>query len=1124
MRLHGLRLARFPVLACSVIAALAVMSDGSKAARIMDVEAPPFSIIFFTLAPNTALTIESSSCSAGADPVFHLANASDADDSHFGGPPRARSSVHDDNSAGGVNARVTRSPSTSSRRFALIVRAANNTSSGFCSLVRNGVPWHPLVMVGGHFVNAADVTGPSSNLMHTQLRPGGSVLPAVATLASNNLGLTSLGLGNGAAGSSVVLPTYTEPRFMVGTPWVADELVWLNTPRSGAAKLLVNGGHDNDDDGLGHLLENELLTCAEPTCPNAHHGSDTDRDGLTDSEEVLGIAGQLPNGSDDIALSRWGAHPLQKDAFVEVDHIADLGPPNAFGENPFQRMRLNNESVEDWVDEILNVFVPTTDQNHLKNPRGGSDRRTRSLRVHLDLGVAPLNAANEWKFGDYGGASRRSLDREVWINVTGPVDWFAIQVNGGNAPGGVATGLSDYETAVLIRDRALQIDAPIGPFTVGGLFQDANTGPGWFFAIRPSPGQAIDVDLWLGGASGARTVPESFESIRSHYELDDTQVDAIRRGKFRYSVIHLPRQGQAGGARFISQLKGRTFAHELGHTLGMEHWGHDDWGARDIECIPHYLGLMRYGDDSYMRLNELDNVTFNPANAKEVNPFGTLPGAIAPGNYSFMHCTPPDALCDENPWSYWTPPGAATSTTVDLNRDGVISSDVVRWRTMALTLDNADCISLAQGAQVLQATTAVAGGLDLVRFTNRLFALWATGSEIRYQSSLLGLGNTKSCQNNTTSSDPYLGTCLNWTNAVTLPQTASALGVTAQVFGGHLFVAFHDSSSNLQIRRYAPAANATWSLVVGGTWNFGSDNLTRTQRTPELFIAHNLGPGTLTVAYLDLDGQFSQRTFSPTTSTWSEDPQPISGAENLTSEAPQPLIGSQPPVMKTWPDPTNPGVAEPDDAIRRTYAIFPNNRGQLRFYRLAGTPAEWEYVRSFRERTWAKPFLEFRYTRFGWGSLPTFNGIQTAGGHFMLGYHHGDIAETRAKFLLSRYIDRNKPLAPNPNWDPPNASATTEPRKMVLEPIHDTVWNTGALDLPGTSMSMYSDRSIDNVFGLLANATGVTILPHADGSPNHPYLVRSDYRTMEDMVCWRLKRALGVPVADSFCGVANVND
>ena len=61
------------------------------------------------------------------------------------------------------------------------------------------------------------------------------------------------------------------------------------------------------------------------------------------------------------------------------------------------------------------------------------------------------------------------------------------------------------------------------------------------------------------------------------------------------------------------------------------------------------------------------------------------------------------------------------------------------------------------------------------------------------------------------------------------------------------------------------------------------------------------------------------------------------------------ISGSQPPVMKTWPDPTTPGIAETDDAIRRTYAIFPDDAGRLGFYRLAGTPAVWERIRTFNE-------------------------------------------------------------------------------------------------------------------------------------------------------------------------------
>lgn len=1087
------------------------MAEGSRAARIIDVQAPPFSIIFFTLAPNTSLTIESSNCSAGADPVFHLANASDADDSHFGGPWW----VHDDNSAGGVNARVTRSPSTSSRRFALIVRAANNTSSGLCNLIRNGAPWLPLVMVGGHFVNAADVTKTSSTLMYSQLLPGGSVLPAVATLASNNLGLTTLGLGNGAAGSSVVLPTYAEPRFMVGTPWVADELVWT-TPRSGAARLLVNGGLDNDIDGLGHLLENELLTCPEPTCPNAHHGSDTDRDGLTDSQEVLGIAGQLPDGSDDIALSRWGAHPLQKDAFVEVDHIADLGPPNAFGENPFQRMRLNNESVEDWVDEVLNVFVPTTDQNHLKNPRGGAAPDTRSLRVHLDLGVAPLVAADEWKFGDYGGASRRSLEREVWIHVTGPVDWFAIEINGGTALGGVATGLSLYETAVLFRNVALQMDAPDGPFTVRPLFTLPNV-PGYFIALKQTTvGVPFEVELLFAGASGAAVIPENLESIRSHYELDYTQVDAIRRGKFRYAVIHLPNEGQASGARFISQLASRTFAHEFGHTLGMEHWGHDAWGASGIECIPHYLGLMRYGDDIYLRLNELDNVTFNPAQAFEFSPFGALPNAfqniIQPGNYSFMAGMP---------WIYqtFTPPWPVS--TVDLNRDGA-SGPAGTWRTMALTLFDAQCISMSQGAQVVASTSAVSGGVDLLQFDGRLYAFWATGSEVRYRSAALGAVGNKSC---TGSSSPYSGSpCLTWGTTRVLPGTNPARGVTAQVFAGELFVAYHDPSSQLVIRRYVKTGTDT--LNHQATWSFGATTNDRTDHTPELFVSHNLGPGTLTVAYLAQSTRVRQRVYNPTSMDWNTTGS-LAGHDNrpaLPPPAPPPaaptvLFGSQPPVMVTWPTPTNPGVPEALDSIRRTYALIPDTQGALRFYRFQSGTHVWERIRSFDERTHAKPFLEFRYLRTGTGQLRQTSGIDTFGGHFLFGYHDLRDGGTAARFIQSAYVDRNNP-SPGPWVDP-------IPWRIEFSGVRDFIHNEWSLDIIGTSMSLYTDRTIDNVFGLIARdeeVDSVRFLPHADGSPNHPYLVRSDYRTLEDMVCWRLREAVGVPEADATCGVPNVQD
>lgn len=88
----------------------------------------------------------------------------------------------------------------------------------------------------------------------------------------------------------------------------------------------------------------------------------------------------------------------------------------------------------------------------------------------------------------------------------------------------------------------------------------------------------------------------------------------------------------------------------------------------------------------------------------------------------------------------------------------------------------------------------------------------------------------------------------------------------------------------------------------------------------------------------------------------------------------------------------------------------------------------------------------------------------------------------------------------------------------------DFIGNEWSTDLPTSSMAMYTDRSIDNVFGLVAKVGTVSFLPHADGSPNHPYRVMSDYRTLEDLVCWRLKDVLGGSSADSSCGVPDVED
>jgi len=237
---------------------------------------------------------------------------------------------------------------------------------------------------------------------------------------------------------------------------------------------------DSDGDGLGDLLEAELGTCVSQQqvalgeCGGQHttNARDTDGDGLEDGWEVLGTGVQR--------FPAWGADPLHKDVFVEIDWNDGLpgNPMTAFG--------------------LLLTWLPFQGGTaaSMDNPSGHP-----GLRVHMDVGFSACNANGFWcsdVYGDWGGA--------------GPVPE------------------NDYQVAHGLRMAA----ARRGLFFYGLMSDDtggqAHVGLGAF---------------WVGAA------------------------------------------GQSG-----TELSNVT-AHELGHLVGLQHWG-DRHDARELLCKPTYESLMSY--------------------------------------------------------------------------------------------------------------------------------------------------------------------------------------------------------------------------------------------------------------------------------------------------------------------------------------------------------------------------------------------------------------------------------------------------------------------------------------------------------------------------------------------------
>src|SRR5580765_2831165 len=248
--------------------------------------------------------------------------------------------------------------------------------------------------VGGDVIDVPDSTGPFQFRYETAELPGGVEDTFILALdASNRLmgfdddsGTGRSARINGQAGTSQI----------VVSSW---------RDKSGPAVLYANDiFQDNDRDGLGYGLERELGICdmknVQAQCATVFNLHDTDRDGIEDGVEVLGVevASNVQNGQTAPATSflfpKWGANPRHKDIFIELDYIDELGV------NPLTHAYA--VAVQGLFSGALAAEIGNKD---------GLD----GINVHLDIGLAP-QAGSETLYGNWGnGGTHGGKDvRNIW--------------------------------------------------------------------------------------------------------------------------------------------------------------------------------------------------------------------------------------------------------------------------------------------------------------------------------------------------------------------------------------------------------------------------------------------------------------------------------------------------------------------------------------------------------------------------------------------------------------------------------------------------------------------------------------------------------------------------------------
>lgn len=467
------------------------------------------------------------------------------------------------------------------------------------------------------------------------------------------LTMSGYGIGGWYNGGTEITPWASTANFagyiVVGTTGVP-------LPQNTTARFYINdvdvgGSHtsDADSDDLGDLLEQELGTCWENTvagCSPANgNARDTDRDGLADGLELLGDGRNF--------LAAWGANPLHKDVFVEVDRLN--------GALRFTGTQSN----------IVQGLFDDGAAADLKNPDGED-----GVAVHLDVGLSSCQPLCSTIWGDWGGHTY----------VT-------------DVPAAVKTG---------------------------------------------------DEYIWAS----------------------TEKMDAWRDNVFRYGLGDSGCGGQANGFRFgfgnsamcdpVEQA--RVFAHELGHTAGLEHGGEQGFNGK-----PNYPSLMNY---AFPMSIGFSNGTLDPLNPTALCET-TGAGGLA------------DVITQE--FSFPNDPNDPNNQRLDWNRDGDWSDCPVRTnpRWAEWFRAQASYPSEAYGRKLEPAGAKERAPLGLASDGDRLVVVYLGQNDFlrtkRFVSTLLMCppGETEECCAG--AGDAFGDVCGEWTEAQNLPDSPTS-GPAAATF------------------------------------------------------------------------------------------------------------------------------------------------------------------------------------------------------------------------------------------------------------------------------------------------------------------------------------------------------
>jgi hypothetical protein len=590
------------------------------------------------------------------------------------------------------------------------------------------------------------------------------------------------------------------------------------------------------------------------------------------------------------------------------------------------------------------------------------------------------------------------------------------------------------------------------------------------------------------GGSNMDTLPSPLPGGGVIHE-NPANFNPIRKGIFRHAFMS---SGPNGGSDQPSSWlwwpgspadrNTITFAHELGHSLGLQHWGHNSWGRGD--CKPTYTSVMSYlfMGMSGFSTGTYKNIILNGAGSFENSPFGT--GGVP---------------------SYFRPRLSyqvdGSNSHVDWNRDirtemtpGVKVRSPIRWAPGGdcdtFSLDGVSMVP-EQNAQLNYETPA------LIKYNGRMYMFYATTRGLVYKSTPVGgIDVDGSCGGSN---------CTTWSAETVIPTAnPSVLGVAAWVHGITLMVVYRTNQGLVYINMSNGASPAG---VISPWWYTGligpmdaTPSITSMYVDPAIYVVSDLP-----VIFGSVDGAYKR---------WTGYVNGMTTVDYVTDSTGHHLNGITSPTVIPWP--SRGGVSHASNGTN--CAVFVDQGTTVRFYCYERATDRWRQHTDFIfsnypiPKTRTKVGLAYHVLRDG-NAAPLANDV--ARGQFWMTVADAD---KNGDGVLD-------PLTPlNPDLYVSGAMTNSEPpagnNNQMKFWTKGPYLELGLISQILTTVGLYEDESISAMKGVVVmNTRDHMFLPHADGTLNENLRDGNDYQIIERAIC----KGVREDWAETICGGLNVH-